>query len=149
MSRALCIAALIGLALASRTVQAGHESPFYPSFYPQEIRIETTDAAVVAAGWPKARVHAYVGGDPFADGSAPVEATPVESLHTFVVLTLDASAGRGSAASDAQTRCAAARSIVRALAPAVPRFFRYPYPVTPYHADYLEQFDLVRRAQAQ
>lgn len=144
-----CAAALMGVACASSTASAGHESPFYPSFYPQEIRIETVDPAAAAAGWPKARVHAYVGGDPFAGGPAPAGAAPVESLHTFVVLTFDASAGRTPAAADAQTRCAAARNVVRSLAPGGAGFVRYSYPVTPYHTDYLEQFDLVQRAQAQ
>lgn len=139
-------AVMVGLACANRTAQ-GHESPFYPSFYPQEIRIETIDAAAAAGGWPKALVHAYVGGDPFGGGTAPADAAPIESLHTFVVLTFDPSAGRAPAASDAPTRCAAARNIVRSLSPGVTGFVRYPYPVTPYHADYLEQFDLARRAQ--
>jgi hypothetical protein len=151
-TRALRVAfagALVAVAFAQRTAQAGHESPFYPSFYPQEIRIETIDPATAAAGWPKARVHAYVGGDAFAGGTAPADAAPVESLHTFVVLTFDPSAGRNAAlASDPQNRCAAAGRILRTLAPGGAGFVRHPYPVTPYHADYLEQFDLARRAQA-
>jgi hypothetical protein len=142
-------ALFVAVVLAQRAAQAGHESPFYPSFYPQEIRIETLDPAAAAAGWPKARVHAYVGGDLF-DGSVPADATAVASLRSYLVLTFDASYGRYAVGSgDVQSRCAAAGRTLRALASGGADFVLHPYPVTPYHADYLEQFDLMRRAQAQ
>ena len=72
--------ALIGGALflaALQAAQAGHESPFYPSFYPQEIRISTLDPAAAAAGWNKARVHVYVGADPFSGTRPPADAVTV------------------------------------------------------------------------
>jgi hypothetical protein len=135
---------------AQRTAQAGHESPFYPSFYPHEIRIETLEPAAAAAGWPKARVHAYVADDLFAGGLVPADATAVESLHSYLLLTFDADFGRYTAvSSNAQTRCEAAGQTLRALAPGGAGYVFHPYPVTPYHADYLDQFDLARRAQAQ
>jgi len=143
-------ALLVAVVFAPRTAQAGHESPFYPSFYPQEIRIETLDPAPVAAGWSKPRVHAYVGPDLFAGGSVPPDATGVASLHSYLVLTFDALYGPYAAgSSDVQNRCAAAGRTLRALMPGGAGFVPHPYPVTPYHADYLEQFDLARRAQAQ
>jgi hypothetical protein len=133
---------------AQRAAQAGHESPFYPSFYPQEIRIETLDSAAAAAAWPKVRVHAYVGDDMFADGPIPADAAPVTSLQSYLVLTFDAVSGPYKAtSSDAQTRCAAAGRMLRALTPGGMGYVLHPYPVTPYHADYLEQFDLARKAQ--
>jgi hypothetical protein len=136
--------------LAPPSVEAGHESPFYPSFYPQEIRIETLEPANVAAGWPKARVHAYVGEGVFSGSPVPADAIAVESLGSYLVLTFDASDGRYAAASSApKSRCAAAGRILRALTPAGADFVPHPYPVTPYHADYLDQFDLARRIQAQ
>jgi len=143
-------ALLVAVVFAPRTAQAGHESPFYPSFYPQEIRIETLDPAPVAAGWSKPRVHAYVGPDLFTGGSVPADATGVASLHSYLVLTFDALYGPYAAgSSDVQNRCAAAGRTLRALMPGGAGFVPHPYPVTPYHADYLEQFDLARRAQAQ
>jgi hypothetical protein len=147
--RATLACASIVLACGHRIAHADHESPFYPSFYPQEIRIETVDAATAAAGWPKARVHAYVGGDPFGDRAAPDGADSVESLRAYVTLTLDPSPGRQPAARDAHERCSAARSIGRAVNNDVTGFVRHPWPVTPYHGDYLEQYDLVRQALAQ
>lgn len=140
---------LVAVLFSQPTARAGHESPFYPSFYPHEIRIETLDPAAAAAGWPKARVHAYVGDDLFAGGPALADATAVESLHSYVLLTFDASAGRYAAlGGDAESRCAAAGRTLRALVPRDAGFVFHPYPVTPYHPDYLEQFDLARQAQA-
>jgi hypothetical protein len=139
---------LVAILFVARTAQAGHESPFYPSFYPQEIRIETLDTAAAAAAWPKVRVHAYVGDDMFAGGPIPADAAPVTSLQSYLVLTFDAVSGPYKATnSDAQTRCAAAGRMLRALTPGGTAYVLHPYPVTPYHADYLEQFDLARKAQ--
>ena len=48
---------------------------------------------------------------------------------------------------DAGRRCAAARAVAEALA-AVPGYRPYPYPVTPYHPDYLQHADLATAASA-
>ena len=138
------------IVFAQRAAQAGHESPFYPSFYPQEIRIETLDPAIAAADWPKARVHAYVGDGLFAGAQAPADAVAVETLRSYLVLTFDGAAGRfGAGNNHTQNRCAVARRIIQALAPRGAGYVFHPYPVTPYHADYLQQFDLAQRAQTQ
>lgn len=145
-------AALLGGVLsvaAPQAAHAGHESPFYPSFYPQEIRIDTLDPVAAAAGWNKARVHVYVGGDLFAGRPLPADAVSVQRLHSFLVLTFDSASGRnGSAPDDKRDRCAVASRIVGALAPGIADFVLHPYPVTPYHADYLQHFDLAQRARA-
>ena len=52
-------------------VQAGHEMPFYPSYYPQEITIETLAPAAAAAQFEKKPLHAYVGGDPWGGRPLP------------------------------------------------------------------------------
>lgn len=140
------VAALFSI--APHAAQAGHESPFYPSFYPQEIRIETLDPAAAAAGWNKARVHVYVGGDLFTGSPLPADAATVQRLQSFLVLTFDGVPGRsGSAQNDKQERCAVASQIVGALAPGIADFVLHPYPVTPYHADYLQHFDLAQQAR--
>jgi len=143
-------AVFVAVVFTTRAAEAGHESPFYPSFYPHEIRIETLDPAAAAAEWPNARVHAFVGDELFVGGEAPADAAVVESLHSYLVLTFDAPSGRYAVvSSDVQTRCAAAGRALRALAPDSAGYVFHPYPVTPYHADYLEHFDLARRARAQ
>jgi hypothetical protein len=137
------------LLAALQVAQAGHESPFYPSFYPQEIRIDTLDPGAAASGWNKARVHVYVGGDPFSGSPPPADAATVQRLHSFLVLTFDGASGRyGSGQDNKQDRCAAASQIVGALASGIADFVLHPYPVTPYHADYLQHFDLAQQARA-
>ena len=128
--------------------RAGHEAPFYPSFYPQEIRIETLAPAVAAAEWAKPRVHAYVGAELFGDGSPPARAASVTSLRSYLVLSFDAAYGPYAAGSgDAKSRCVVAGRILPRLAQQRAGYVFHPYPITPYHADYLAQYDLARRAQ--
>jgi hypothetical protein len=137
------------LLAALRAAQAGHESPFYPSFYPQEIRIETLDPGAAKTGWNKARVHVYVGADPFAGGAPPADAAAVQWLHSFLVLTFDGAPNRQSPANGAKRdHCASAGRVLGALAPGIADFVVHPYPVTPYHADYLQHFDLAQEARA-
>src|SRR5215472_10986186 len=115
--RAVVLGCALVAMLCPRIGQADHEAPFYPSFYPQEIKIEALDAASAAAGWPKARVHAYVGDGLFREGAPPSDAALVGSLSSLVVLTFDAAYGRYAAGSgDAKARCAAASRILPALA---------------------------------
>src|SRR5207247_2525671 len=49
-------------------------------------------------------------------------------------------------AGDAEARCAAGVAIARALGSRAP-FVAHPWPVTPYHDDYVQQYDLVQRAR--
>lgn len=121
---------------------AGHESPFYPSFYPQEIRLQVVSPAAAGRPLAHAAIHAYVGADPFAGHAAPPDTAVVESLGAYVVLTMNTS-GR---LADRGTRCAAAGSVMRALA-RKPGLVFHPYPVTPYHRDYQDHADLAEAAQ--
>jgi len=135
---------VVALSIAPLPTRAGHESPFYPSFYPQEIRVETVEPAAAVAGWAKARVHAYIGSDPFEGTSVPQDAAAVVSLRALVVLTFD---GR-ERGKDARTRCAMAGALRRTLdAQAAHDFVALRYPITPYHADFLQHFDRVTRAR--
>ncbi len=121
---------------------AGHESPFYPSYYPQEIRLQVLSPAAAGRPLERAAIHAYVGADPFAGHAAPPDTAAVESLGAYVVLTMNTS-GR---LADRATRCAAAGSVMRTLA-RKPGFVFHPYPVTPYHRDYQDHADLTQAAQ--
>ena len=134
-------------ALLPATVWAGHESPFYPSFYPQEIKIEALDPRAAAAGWPQARVHAYVGGPLFAAGAVPTDASAVVSLRSYVVLSFDATRGPYALGSiSPKDRCAAADRVLRLLPRSGEDYVFHPYAITPYHADYLDQADLAAAA---
>jgi hypothetical protein len=141
--RRLAIWVFVAIVGASGGAWAGHEIPFYPSFYPQEIKIEAMEPAVAARLLQKKSLHGYVGADPFAGGPVPPHVTYAESLKSYIVLTF----GRPSGVlADPAARCAAATRALRALAAAKPYMF-HPYPVTPYHDDYLLHVDLIESAR--
>ena len=129
------LAALLIVSLA----WAGHELTFYPSFYPQEITVRWVDPRAAAPLLAKDSLLAYVGADPFPAG-APEKIRYAESLRGWTVLTFPRPQG------DAAARCAAGAAIVRALGARAP-FVAHPWPVTPYHDDYVQQYDLAQRAR--
>lgn len=118
-----------GLALLG-VAHAGHEFPFYPSFYPQEITVEALDARAAAQRLAKGTLHAYAGAEIAAP---PAKTGSVASLGGYVVATF----GRGG--------CAAARGMKDALGEGA---VWHPYPVTPFHADYLHHADRAEAARA-
>ena len=119
---------------------AGHELPFYPSYYPQEIRLDAMEPAAAAPLIAKGAVQAYVGGDPWAGRKPPADVGAVESLGGFLVVMLNPAApGHESA----ERRCERTRHIAALLTPG-PAWVANPYPVTPYHVDYLQHSDIVQ-----
>jgi len=115
--------------------------PFYPSYYPQEITLETLAETAAPARFAKNTLHGYLGGDPFAGKTAPKGVTAVESLGGWVVVTFNPAVKNLATAA---ARCAAGRRVVAALGEA-PGVRLHPYPVTPFHSDYLHHAD---RAEA-
>ena len=116
------------LALLS-SAHAGHEFPFYPSFYPQEITVEALDANAAVERFAKGTLHAYAG----SLKSDPPKTAAVASLGGYVVATTEPGA------------CAAAGALRHAL-PAGAVW--HPYPVTPFHGDYLHHVDRAEAARA-
>jgi hypothetical protein len=125
--------------------QAGHEPPVYPSYYPQEIRIEPIDPAAAGRALAAGRIQAYVG--PLAGLPAGAEEAVdfVESLGSYLVVHVNPDA---PLAADAEARCALAASAAAALAGEQDGFRFHPYPVNPLHADYLHHFDLAAEAKS-
>jgi len=121
---------------------AGHELPFYPGYYPQEIRIETVAPAAAGPLLARSALHAYVGADPFAGRKVPVNIGTSESLGSWMVVTTNRSA---PALATREGRCEAAARVIKSFLPAPGVYVAHPYPVTPYHADYLEHFDLAEQ----
>jgi len=117
-----------GLALLG-VAHAGHEFPFYPSFYPQEIAVEALDAKTAAQRLAKGTLHAYAG----TLETDPPKTGAVASLGGYVI----ARGERGA--------CAAAQGLKQAL-PAGAVW--HPYPVTPFHGDYLHHADRAEAARA-
>ena len=89
-------------------------------------------------------MQAYVGGDPFAGRKLPADMTTLESLGGFLLVTLNPAA---PGLDTAERRCERARRIAGLLVPG-PGWVAHPYPVTPYHADYLQHADVVAAIKA-
>ena len=106
---------LLGALTWAAVATAGHELPFYPSYYPQEIRVERVSPAAAAPMLQKGEIHAYVGADPFSDRPDPADVRSVESFGGYVVITFNAAAPAGASR---ESRCDAARRIAGALSPA-------------------------------
>ncbi|HEV2358773.1 MAG TPA: hypothetical protein VGZ23_14360 [bacterium] len=134
-------AAVLVLTLTVPT-RAGHESPFDPSYYPHEIRIESMTPAAAGGPLGRAAIHAFVGGNPYEGRQPPADVTSIDSLDAYVVLTVNA--GR---LKDGAARCAAAQRAAGMLTAKHGGFVFAPYPVTPYHEDYLAHADLAAAAR--
>ena len=133
-------------ALAFATVaRSGHEVSYYPSFYPQEIRIESLDPVAAAQQFLNKSdpLHLYVGSPPNFAGEPPANIQSVSSLRSFITITLNPNSPR---AQETQTRCQALQQAAGLLAKRAD-LVAHAYPVTPYHADYLGHIDLVPAAE--
>ena len=142
-----CAAGIVlsaGLLIAGGQGSAGHSVGHFPSYYPDEIRIEATDPAAAAKGLIEQTLHAYVGASPDFAGPVPEHVQAIRSLGSFLVLSFDVDSARFASA---EARCAAAAGILTALREEEAQgFVFHPYPVTPYHADYLHHLDLAEAA---
>ena len=137
------LAALVVVAVFAAAVEAGHEISYYPSFYPHEITLGFAEPAAVPRLFGKNALHAYVG--PLAAPKGVAQLAWVESLRAFVVLTFNPAS---RAFADTRDRCAAAARLAPALATTRTEYAVHPYPVTPWHDDYVHHSDLVEAAKA-
>ena len=130
----LTIAAL----LVSPVARSGHEQPVYPSYYPHEIEIATIGPQRAGELMRAGKLHAYVGGAPDFPSARPDNIGTVASLSSFVIIRLN---GESTVAKDEGSACAAASAIVRAMGAKGGELNVHPYPVTPFHGDYLNHAD--------
>ena len=131
----------LAFAAGAAPARAGHEMPFYPGYYPQEIRIEALAPAAAVPLLRNGTLHAYVGADPFAGGRLPAHVSSVESLGGYLVARFN------PAPPEALARCAAAARVGKSLGGPRAGHVAHPYAVTPYHADYLQHWDLAQAAR--
>ncbi len=130
--------------LVSSTTRSGHEPPVYPSYYPHEIEIATIAPERASELIRAGRLHAYIGDAP------PIAAAPrdtigtVASLGSFVVVRLNPASAH---AKDETSACAVGRAILRDMATRGGELIAHPYPVTPYHGDYLYHVDRAEAAR--
>src|SRR5262249_50092018 len=115
--------------------------PYYPSFYPQEIRIEPLDPQAAGREFLNTRdpLHAYIGAPPQFSSEPPASLKSVVSLASFITARMPA---QSTDAATRQPRCRALASAAAALA-AQPDAVAQLYPITPYHADYISHVDRI------
>lgn len=140
-SRIACAALAVGLIVASGQSGAGHQVGHYPSYYPDEIRIDVVDPEAAAKGLADDTLHAYVGGLPKFSGPVPGTVKSLKSLGSFLILSFNTASPGFTSTED---RCAFARRVLARLGDGKDAgFVFHPYPLTPYHSDYLHHLDRV------
>ena len=77
---------------------AGHSVGHYPSYYPDEIRIEAVDPAAAGKGLIDETLHAYVGAVPNFAGPVPGHVKSAKSLGSFLVLSFNTASARFASA---------------------------------------------------
>jgi hypothetical protein len=132
------LALLAGLTAAT-VARSGHEVPIYPSYYPHEIQIETIASEHAPRLLSEGKLHAFIG-DSTQIGAAPGSLGSVESLGSFLIMRVNPSRDEGSA-------CGLIGKAMRTLAASAGNFIVHPYPVTPFHGDYLQHIDLSEAAK--
>lgn len=138
MNKTAVVVIVVTALAASWPAGAGHEAPLYPSYYPQEIDIRAVAPAAAGRQLEESKIHAYVGAEPAFAGPVPDSVRPAESLGAFLVVRVnpDSPKAKGEPAA-----CAVAATVLKALGAETPGFILHPYPVTPFHADYLHHVD--------
>jgi len=145
MKRRAAFLAVTAAMAAATAAWSGHELPIYPSYYPQEIRVDTVAEGQAADLLLASKIHAYVGGAPRFAAAPPDQIRAVESLGSFIVVSINPGS---PLAGDEASACAVAGTLLRGLERSVADFVFHPYPVTPFHGDYLEHADLAEAAAA-
>lgn len=132
----ILILTLTGLLQPAR---AGHESAYLPSFFPHEIRLQVLPVDAVGR-LRDGTFHATVGIDMFANAPLPPNVAAAESLEGYLVVTAD---GPRLERAPTALRCTVLERALRVLARRHGSFRFHPYPVTPFHEDFLHHADLV------
>jgi hypothetical protein len=143
MKRLAATVLVLGAALVT-VARGGHELPIYPSFYPHEIEIKSLAPEEAIQPLRDGKIQAYLGSDLSFAAASPVDLHAIESLGSFITVRVNPDSAR---ARDDAFACAVVRTVMRAFA-AQGNFIPHPYPVTPFHGDYLHHADLAAAAMA-
>jgi hypothetical protein len=141
--RSLCIVLAVAFAIVT-PAKSGHESPVYPSFYPQEIELMAVAPDRAAGLLLTGKIQAYVGNAPHFATAPPNSIDSIESLGSFVTVRINPASPK---VKDARSTCVVADTIVRDLAGKGGDLVIHPYPVTPFNGDYLYYVDLAETAK--
>jgi hypothetical protein len=130
---------LVAVALTAATVaRSGHELPVYPSYYPHEIEVRSVTPAEAARLLGEGKMQALIGGAPQFTGDPPPSVGTIASLGSLIVVRVNPASRWGG--TDAAA-CGAAQSVIRDLAAKRVDIIVHPYPVTPFHGDFLQHAD--------
>ena len=141
LSMLFVLAVVVVVATMAR---GGHELPVYPSYYPHEIAIETMPPERAAALLIENKIQAYLDAEPRFSGDVPASIRAVDSLGNFVILQVNPDS---PSVRDEASACIAVETVVRDMIGKT-GFVFHPYPVTPFHGDYLFYADLAEAAKA-
>jgi hypothetical protein len=136
--------ALLAALAVVEVARSGHEFPVYPSYYPHEIRIDAISPERAADLLLESKIQAYVGRELHFIRAPPDTIRAVESLGSFVVVRVNP---ESPLAKDNASACAIARTVARDFPGRGGNLILHPYPVTPYHGDYLYHVDLAEAAK--
>jgi hypothetical protein len=137
------LAAVLLAAAIVTVARGGHEVPIYPSFYPNEIDIQTLSPEQAPSALVNAKIHAYIGRGVRFSGTLPDVIGSIESLGSFVMVRVNP---QSPLVRDERSTCVATQSVVHDVAKG--DIVLHPYPVTPLHGDYLYHVDLAEAAKA-
>jgi hypothetical protein len=138
MTRRIAAAALVAASFAGTMAWAGHELPIYPSYYPHEIDIVTVAPERALDLIERGQIQAYVGAAP-PPVTLPGSAGAVQTLGSYIVVAVDPASSPDP--------CAVTAAVIEELAGRGGDFIFHPYPVTPFHGDYLYHADLAASAK--
>ena len=136
--------ALVAAGTIATAARGGHELPVYPSYYPHEIAIETVALERAAGLLRENKIQAYIARAPHFSGDLPTSIRAVESLGSFVTVWINPASPFAKSEAAA---CAAVATLIRDFAGKDSIVF-HPYPVTPFHGDYIYHVDLAEAAKA-
>jgi hypothetical protein len=138
MSRRIGAAALVAAAFAGTMAWAGHELPIYPSYYPHEIDIQTVAPERALDLIERSQIQAYVGAAP-TPAALPDSVGVVEALGSYIIVAVNPDSPHDP--------CAVTAAAIDELTRHGGDFVFHPYPVTPFHGDYLHYADLAAAAK--
>jgi hypothetical protein len=132
--------------LVAPVARSGHELPVYPSYYPHEIEIAAMAPERAAELMRAGKLHAYVGSAPAFTAAPGDTIGATESLGAFVIVKLNP---ESALAKDEVSACSTAGTIVRDMVARAggSGLVVHPYPVTPFHGDYLAHADRAEAAR--
>jgi len=138
VNKRIVAAVVVATSLAGSLAWAGHELPIYPSYYPHEIDIRTVAPDQALDLIARGQIQAHIGAVP-SPAALPDSVGAKESLGSYIVVTINP-----TASSDP---CAATAAAMDELAQRGGDFVFHPYPVTPFHGDYLYHANLAAAAK--